>query len=516
MVAAEEALGFTLRNRAQLFPWAPVVHMSVPSTFLQSIPPLPPDVIGIPLNFDFVGTVERALRWHPTARHLVVVTGTSAWDREWDARLRAQASVLAGRVSLEFLAGLPTDELLQHLRGLQRESIVFTPGFFRDGSGRLFSPREATQLVATASAAPVYGPFSTFIGTGVVGGNMASFNAIGRLGGRIALELLAGAAPASLTLPQAMPVPLHLDWRQVRRWDIAPQAIPSDAIVQFREPTLWEAYRRFVLIAGAVVLLQAGLIAALLFERRRRKRTEMQSAQDHAALQHMTRVSLLGQLSASIAHQLNQPLAAILGNAEAAQKMLGHEPVDLPELREICDDIVAEDQRAAAVIRRLGALFKRGEPMLVSLDVNELVRDTLEMTRTTLLTRQVTAVEHLAPDLPQIAGDRVQLQQMLLNLIVNAADAMDAVPQAARRMTISTESHGDAVRLCVADRGPGIPAQAMGTLFEPFWTTKAGGMGIGLAVCRAIALAHHGSLEGTNAPEGGAIFCAVLPARATP
>jgi C4-dicarboxylate-specific signal transduction histidine kinase len=196
--------------------------------------------------------------------------------------------------------------------------------------------------------------------------------------------------------------------------------------------------------------------------------------------------------------------------------MLGHEPVDLPELREICNDIVAEDQRAAAVIRRLGALFKRGEPMLVSPDVNELVRDTLEMTRTTLLTRRVTAAEHLAPNLPQIAGDRVQLQQMLLNLIVNAADAMDAVPQAERRVTISTESHGDAVRLCVADRGPGIPAQAMSTLFEPFWTTKAGGMGIGLAVCRAIALAHHGSLEGTNAPEGGAIFCAVLPAPATP
>ncbi len=135
-----------------------------------------------------------------------------------------------------------------------------------------------------------------------------------------------------------------------------------------------------------------------------RKQSEMQAEEDHARLRHLTRVALLGQLSASIAHQLNQPLTAILGNAEAAQTMLDREPVDLPELREICNDIVAEDHRAAAVIRRLGALFKRGEPSFVTLDVNELVRDTLELMRSSLLTRHVALVKHLAPDLPPIAG----------------------------------------------------------------------------------------------------------------
>ena len=156
-----------------------------------------------------------------------------------------------------------------------------------------------------------------------------------------------------------------------------------------------------------------------------RKRAEMQADEDRAALRHMTRVSLLGQLSASIAHQLNQPLASILSNAEAAQKMLQRDPVDLAELREICDDIVAEDHRAAEVIRRLGALFKRGEPTLVPLDVNELVRDTLDLTRTNLLTRHVTVSVELGAELPPVDGDRVQLQQLLLNLIVNAADAME-------------------------------------------------------------------------------------------
>jgi len=230
----------------------------------------------------------------------------------------------------------------------------------------------------------------------------------------------------------------------------------------------------------------------------------------------MTRVSLLGQLSASIAHQLNQPLMSILSNAEAAQKMLQRDPVDLPELREICDDIVAEDHRAAEVIRRLGALFKRHEPRLVPLDVNELVRDTLDLTRTSLLTRHVALVTHLAPALPQIEGDRVQLQQLLLNLIVNAADAMNATPEPLRQVMVSTEISGAQVRVSVADRGPGVAADELEHVFDPFWTTKADGMGIGLAICRSIAVANHGSLSVANAAEGGAVFSALLPATATP
>jgi C4-dicarboxylate-specific signal transduction histidine kinase len=247
-----------------------------------------------------------------------------------------------------------------------------------------------------------------------------------------------------------------------------------------------------------------------------RKAAEIEVAQSQAALQHMARVSLLGQLSASIAHQLNQPLASILANAEAAQKMLRREPLDVAELRDICDDIAAEDRRAADVIRRLGALFRRGAPLLAPLDLNEIVRDTIELTRTNLLTRHVALETMLAPELPPIAGDRVQLQQMLLNLIVNAADAMNTLPEAQRLLTISSEPEDGLVRLCVTDRGPGVGAEEMNKVFEPFWSTKAEGMGIGLAVCRSIVAAHHGTLDVENAPDGGAVFCVRLPGRSTP
>ena len=242
-----------------------------------------------------------------------------------------------------------------------------------------------------------------------------------------------------------------------------------------------------------------------------RKRAEIQAEQDTAALYHMTRVSLLGQLSASIAHQLNQPLTSILANAEAAQKMLEREPLDVPELREICADIVAADHLAAQVIRRLGALFKRGKPLNERLDLNDVVRDTIELVRETLTTRHVTVVTQLAAALPPVSGDRVQLQQLLLNLALNASDAMAELPEDRRVLTIQTAAQDGAVQLCVADRGPGVPPEARERVFEPFWSTRPQGMGMGLAVCRSIAEVHQGSLTLGDAPGGGASFCAQLP-----
>jgi len=242
-----------------------------------------------------------------------------------------------------------------------------------------------------------------------------------------------------------------------------------------------------------------------------RKVAEIQAEKDRGALQHMTRVSMLGQLSASIAHQLNQPLAAILGNAEAAQKMLGRDKVDLVELREICDDIVSEDHRASEVIRRLGELYRRGEMKMDSIDLNELIRETLELVRTELMTRHVTLVTDLAPALPVIEGGRVQLQQVLLNLALNAADSMSSTDVKHRRLTIRTELTGTDVRLYVVDRGVGIPAADLKRVFDAFWSTKERGMGIGLAICQSIVAAHRGHISAANNVEGGATFCVSLP-----
>ncbi|MGH8311192.1 MAG: sensor histidine kinase, partial [Steroidobacteraceae bacterium] len=228
---------------------------------------------------------------------------------------------------------------------------------------------------------------------------------------------------------------------------------------------------RWIAAYGRAEQGRAGRLLGVARDITERRDAELQAERDRSALRHLARVSMLGQLSASIAHQLNQPLAAILGNAEAASTILAREPVDLAELREICDDIAAEDQRAAEIIKRLGALFRHGDLRFSPLDLNDLVRETLELARTDLLMRHVTPVIGLASSLPAINGDRVQLQQVLLNLIVNAADAMSSTQETERVLTIRTEASGGDVRVSVGDRGPGISHDHLKTVFEPFWTT---------------------------------------------
>ena len=634
---APPAFRFVLDHRVAILPDALVVHVSLPRDLLPT-GGLPQEFAGATLDLDPMSTFELALRLQPGARHLVIVTGADNRDRIWDMRIRDAVERLGDRLEVEYLKGLPTADLLHRLSTLARDTIVYTPGYFADGTGRITTPRQSVEQMAAASTAPLYGPNYTFLGAGAVGGVTSPYEDQAREAGAIAVRLLNGTAPKAIAASSMPNVPI-VDWRQLRRWGMDEKLLPPNAIVQFREQSVWDAYRREILIGIVVVLLQATLIVALLIQRRARqriateldeskqrmslaarsarismwvwdvardkvwimprslrqpgapdeqpiefsefiesvhrsdrdnvrraareslatnaefdteyrvtgrdgevrwiaargraeqgknnqrlvgvaidisarKRAELQAAQDRAALSYMTRVSVLGQLSASIAHELNQPLAAILGNAEAARKMLTREQVDLAELRDICDDIVSEDHRAVRVIRRLRDLYKHGEIDLEAIDVNVLIRETLDLVSTELLTRHVTTVTDLAASLPPINAGRVQLQQVLLNLILNAADAMSGNAEHDRTVTICSEAAVENIRLSVVDRGPGIAAADAKNIFNAFWTTKAGGMGMGLAISQSIVAAHRGTLTAVNNADRGATFCVTLPVRA--
>jgi C4-dicarboxylate-specific signal transduction histidine kinase/ABC-type uncharacterized transport system substrate-binding protein len=636
VAAGMSALDFVVRHRQELFPDVTLAHVGVSGDYFKSHSARAADVIGIPVEYDLAGTAELALRLHPHPRKIVVVTGASRWDRDRETEARANLASSALDVPVEYLTGLPTADVLATLAHLRPDDVVLTPGYFRDGAGRDSSPRDSVAVMASVSGAPIYGQYSTFLGTGAVGGSMSSYTEMGRETGTILNRILDGAPVSSIDVPARIRAVPQLDWRQVRKWGIDEGAIPQDALIHFRQPTLWEAYRTQALVGAAVITLQAGLIIALLVERRLRRKTaialakseqrvtlaahaarlstwmwdlargrvwsdpmlrqraglsrevpesfdqilatvhpadrerfadavreaaandteldveyrvlqsggevrwfaarghaaigaphcltgvkmditarkaaEVQAASDRAALTHMSRVSTMGQLSAAIAHQLNQPLAAILGNAETACKMLGREQLDIKELREILDDIVTEDHRAAEVIRRLGALYKRGEVEMTPLDLNELVRETLDLVRAELVMRQVSIVADLMSPECRIVGGRVQLQQVLLNLMLNAADAMSGVEVAERVITIRTVLEGDSFALYVIDRGAGIAPDDLKRVFTPFWSTKSTGVGVGLAICYAIVSAHRGALTAANNLGGGAAFCMKLPA----
>jgi PAS domain S-box-containing protein len=246
-----------------------------------------------------------------------------------------------------------------------------------------------------------------------------------------------------------------------------------------------------------------------------RRRIEEHSRGLRAELSHVARVATLGELSASLAHELNQPLTAMLANAQAAQRYLSNQPPDLGEVRAILNDIVGDDKRAGEIIHKLRALLRKGEPKFELLDFNTIAVDVVALLRNDAALRGVKLDMQAAPDLPQVYGDRVQLQQVLMNLVLNASDAVAGEERPnLRTVVVRTEKHdGENIRVTVRDFGPGLP-EDVEQLFEPFHSTKANGLGVGLSISRSIIAAHGGRVWAFNNADGGASFSFTTPTAA--
>jgi two-component system, LuxR family, sensor kinase FixL len=282
-------------------------------------------------------------------------------------------------------------------------------------------------------------------------------------------------------------------------------------VAQPNGPARWIAARGRVEFNGGKPIRMRGVSLDISW----RKEAELEAARQRNELAHLSRVMLLGELSGSLAHELTQPLTAILSNAQAAQRFLAQGAADPAELQEILKDIVEEDKRAGEVIARLRLLLKKGEVQIQPLDLNEVVTNVLRLAHSDLVHQNVAVHAELAPHLPAVNGDNVQLQQVLLNLVLNGCDSMVGIEGVERKMFVRTEVEADKhVRVSVTDQGKGIPPEKMERIFEPFFTTKTSGMGLGLAICRAIISAHGGRLWFTNNAERGATFQFALPANA--
>ena len=274
------------------------------------------------------------------------------------------------------------------------------------------------------------------------------------------------------------------------------------------QPFFWQTL--WFRVGGMLLLLLAGGLAVWGYSRSRHRRQMAdfeRSRQQHAELAHASRVSLLGELSASLAHELKQPLASILSNAQAALRFLNSPPIDTEEVRGSLQDIADADRRANEIIERMRAMIKKGQAEMELRDVNSDIHQALLLIHSDLVGRNVVVTTDLSPDLPPVSADHIQLQQVLINLIMNGCDAMDALAPDQRRLFIETKKdQGALVRVSVSDRGTGITPELQENIFKPFFSTKRNGLGMGLSICRAIIRAHGGQLWALNHPDGGAVL----------
>jgi signal transduction histidine kinase len=503
------ALDFLMMYGDLIFPGTPIVFCGLDRRQLGTRS-LPPNMYGVLIKREFAPTLELALHLHPATEGVAVVSGTSDFDKELLAQAQSDFRPYKDRVSFTYLSDLSLDQLLAKLSQLPSRDIVLIITVFQDGSGQPFVPHDVVERVSKAASVPLYGFLDQYIGRGIVGGRLYSTTEHGAETARMVLRLLTGAATPE-HLSEVSSSKVIFDWRQMLRWDISEAYLPAGSQIQFRELSAWQRYSWQITFVSAIVLIQAALISILLREHRRRRTAEVQSRQRMAELAHINRFSTAGELTASIAHEINQPLGSILTNAETAQSILASKNPDIDELNNIVNDILQDDRRASEVIRRMRSLLRKAPFEPKDIDLNELVRETVEFLSALAVGRAVKLGSLVWPSALPIVGDRIQLQQVILNLVVNAIDAMADRPGDDRVISIRTSRAGNSAEMAISDRGPGIPEDKLNEVFEPFFTSKSKGMGMGLSIARTIVEAHDGQISADNEPGRGAVFRIKLP-----
>ncbi len=505
------SLEFLLKHGSALFPGVPIVFCGIDQREVESLS-LGPGVTGVLVKREFRPTLDLALRLHPDTRQVFFVAGTSRFNKYWTERARRELQEPQAPVKINYLTDLSMPALQTELGRLPHHSIVFYLHLFTDGAGKSFNPYDALSLIARNANAPIYTVLDTYVGLGVVGGFVFSLEAHAIKAAELGLRILQGEIPADIPIAEIRTNVNMFDWRQLRRWDIAENRLPPGSVIRFRELSFWDLYLWHVTGAVLLIAAQSALIFTLLVQRRRRHVAELELQKRRQEMAHLTRLSTMGELAGSLAHELNQPLTAILSNAQAAQRFLAVQPADVEEVREVLKDIVRDNHRASEVIRGLRDLVKKGDLDVAALDLAAIVDDVVLLVRSDAILHNVSISLDIDSGMPKVQGDKVQLQQVMLNLLLNAFQAMKDCSAKDREVTVRTAFDGAGmVIVTVRDTGTGLRADEVGKIFQPFYTTKTEGLGMGLAISRSIIEAHGGRLWAVNNLERGATFHFTLP-----
>lgn len=630
---------FLLKYRQDLFPDVPIVFYSGVGLDEFNYSGQPP-MTGV-LNTDsYQRTLSLALRLHPDTTQAFIVTGTPLRDGMLAREARKQLEGFRDRLTLTYLTDLPLDHLIATVKSVPERSVILYSRQSQDDPGRVLYPTDFLDLISRSAPVPVYSPWRSHLGYGSVGGDVDDMAAGATRAAEILLTVARGTPPQDIPYAE-LPKTATFDARQLARWGISENRLPPGSVVLFRQPSIWDTYRGYIVATALVLVVQAALIGGLLVQRASRRRAEaslkrsderyelataaggvgvwdwnlktdeiyidpalkralgfedreidnhidawsrrvhpedatrfMAAARAHASgetpsfecehrkvhrdgsvrwfltrgsaerssggraeriigtdtditdlkvaeaglertrheLARVSRVTTLAEFAASIAHEVSQPLTAILMNAQACLRWLRKPDPPNDELREALGEIAEAANRADDVMSRNRELFRHHTVQKQLVGINSVVAEVAVLARARLQHSSVTLETTLENGLPDVLGDRVELQQVLLNLVLNAIESMETAAGSTRRLHIHTRRAGDDdVQVTVRDSGVGLAGVDRERLFTAFYTTKPTGTGIGLSISRFIIDAHAGRFWAEPGDGPGATFCFTLP-----
>lgn len=504
------ALEFAQRWRSSLWPGVPLVFGLVDAQTAAQFKGVP-NTTGqtVKLSLDDMVTVARSVT--PDLKSVVIVGDTLARQPLF-RQFVPQIPQINPSIEVVDLTGLPMLDLLNRVANLPSSSVILYTSIYSDGAGTYYTPADALAAIAQSANRPIVVTAETFLGRGGVGGFVMRPSCIGAGIAKTALRILHGEKAADIPV-EGEGVKAIFDWRQLQRWKVPASSLPAGSEIRFRPLSAWEQYKWQIIGIILIIVTQGLLILGMLAERQRRLRAEVNAREHLSEIAHMNRRTTVGELCASITHELNQPLGSILSNTEAAEMMMDSRTPDLGEVREILADIKRDDRRASEIISRLRNLLKGAVIETEEFDLNEAVDKVFGLLSHQANGANTALSTSFSNQKLKVSGDRVQLEQVILNLVMNALESMEDKRSGGRREIVGRTARLDHrfAEISIADNGPGIDANKLGAVFKPFFTTKKHGMGMGLSISRKIVEAHGGEIWAESRPQGGVVFRIRLP-----
>ncbi|WP_422945570.1 ABC transporter substrate binding protein [Undibacterium sp. Ren11W] len=501
VVIGQTVLNYFLERQKSLWPETPILFTLASDSEIKKIS-LPDNVGGKTLKAGFSDIVKLAKTLLPETTHIAIIGNTPAHD-VYRTDLPDEIARLAAQVDIIDLRGLGLEELQQRTRSLPKNTVVYFTMLTIDGSLRNVSNSDALQAILKSSNTPVLVDNPSLIGSGTLGAISFEASIQGQETAELLNKVLAGEKISSLSVSKSSFISL-LDWRELKHWSIQKKNYPKDSELRFYAPNVWELYRTQIIVTLGVIIVLLCLLGALLVERKRRTVAVAQSRHRLAQIAFMNRQLTATVYSEAIAHELIQPLAAILSNTEAAQVFLTHTPPQLDMIQEILENIKRDDLRAGDLINSMRGLLTKSESKNKSVNINTMVQKVLKFLSGEAKMRQVQLIEELALTTLIVSADPVQLQQVMVNLILNALDAIDEADGVRRSISVFTTLDETNARVSVVDTGIGFD-ENIERVFDSFFTTKTKGMGLGLTITEAIVQAHGGKIWAENGVDGAVV-----------